>query len=123
MRQKEREEFISVMSREGVALNVSRAFLRAGATLQRLAEAQCNGDYPFDNGERPVILCVECGTGCVKWAMKRNRQGQRICPDCKTTARIKAFAVQHGLSVITNGDPRGAVLTVITPSGREVCAG
>jgi hypothetical protein len=115
MRQKDREEFISIMSSEGVPLDVSRSLLRAGATLHRLAEAQCNGDWPADNGERVTKPCDECEN---YWAPAVLRKGN-LCPDCRTTSRVKALCAKHGLEPVFGGDPRGAVLVIKVPSGRS----
>ena len=49
--QKWREDFIADMRVAGVHENTSRAILRVAATLQHLAEAQCNGDFPADHGD------------------------------------------------------------------------
>lgn len=48
---KERDEFISRATQEGLGLDTCLKLLRYATTLQRLAEAQCNGDYPY-NGDR-----------------------------------------------------------------------
>lgn len=42
--QKERDEFINRMSREGLPLEVTRALLRAATTLQRYAELACSSE-------------------------------------------------------------------------------
>lgn len=59
-----REEFIARLSRDRDALPLEtlRRLLRHAATLQRLAEAQCNGDWPYENGtpERLTVTCPGC---------------------------------------------------------------
>jgi hypothetical protein len=112
--QKDRDEFIARMAAEGMPLEVSRQLLSKAATLQRLAEAQCNGDWPADNGERPTVQCTECMGG---WVPSVLRKG--LCPDCRTSARVKALVqALPGFGVILSGDPRGAVVKVTVPSGR-----
>lgn len=48
------------MARCQLSPETARALLRHATTLQRLAEAQCNGDWPADNGERKVKPCPLC---------------------------------------------------------------
>lgn len=113
----DREEFISIMAQEGISLDVSRALLRAGATLHRLAEAQCNGDWPADNGERTTRACARCECHWHPSVLKRGD----LCPDCRTQDRVTALCQSTGLSgfvPVFGGDPRGAVLLVTVPSGR-----
>lgn len=54
----ERDEFISRATAEGLDLDTCRKLLRYATTLQRLAEAQCNGDWPY-NGDRDQPNAVE----------------------------------------------------------------
>jgi hypothetical protein len=116
---RERDAFIAGMAAAGVALDVSRAFLRLGTTLNRLAVAQCNGDWPADNGERKVLPCASCE---MCWSPSVLRGPGKRCPDCRTTARAIALGREHGLEVIVQGDPRGAVL-LVKVAGRELVAG
>ena len=48
--QRERDLFISLASKEGLDLHTIGKLLRYASTLQRLAVAQCNGDWPY-NGD------------------------------------------------------------------------
>lgn len=112
-----REEFIAAFAREGISTDHARAFLRYGATLQRLAEAQCNGDYPADNGERHTEQCSLCLSGWVPSVLKGP---EKLCPDCRTGRKASALAHELGLKVELQGDPRGWVLRLTLPSGREV---
>lgn len=128
----DRDQLVAQLSRElpEVSLyavgKLARKLLRAGATLHRLAEAQCNGDWPADNGERETAECQACGSYWVPSTLKRTvylsegRGGRKYdrleCQDCRTQARIKRLAAEYGLGVIFGGDPRGPVLKVIPPS-------
>ena|SRR3990167_1742308 len=47
----EREQFIIQAAREGIDQHTIGKLLRYSTTLQRLAVAQCNGDWPY-NGDR-----------------------------------------------------------------------
>lgn len=67
--QHERDEFISLATQEGLGLDTCRKLLRYATTLHRLAEAQCNGDWPYNGDrDRPSAIKVEmpctwCGAG------------------------------------------------------------
>jgi hypothetical protein len=115
--QHEREQFIVRMTQEGLPLDVTRSLLRAATTLQRLAEAQCNGDWPADNGERKVFPCAQCEQ---QWVPSSLVKG--ICQDCRLVARVTK-QMPEGWTVDTQGDPRGYVLRVIPPSYAERNAG
>src|SRR4030095_6079059 len=105
--QRERDEFLTTMSRNGAALPLDtlRAILRASTTLQRLAVAQCNGDYPADNGQRKTAVCTECE---MCWAPESLSRG--ICPDCRTQTRVRKLLADTPWQPYFQGDPRGAVL-------------
>lgn len=104
---------------------------RAGSTLQRLAEAQCNGDWPADNGEREAVECEACGSywvravlkDCARWLNPSTGEVSRVpdvCPDCRTQNRVRLALLEHGLEPVFGGDPRGAVLTVYPLLGNEL---
>lgn len=118
--QKWREDFIGRIVREGATVGDARRLMRYAATLERLAVAQCNGDYPADNGERPVRECSECGQHWARSAFDR----AWLCVDCRTTARARAYVAEAlpGWRVRFNGDPRGCVVAVYPPSmaGRDM---
>jgi DnaJ-class molecular chaperone len=60
--QRERDLFISQASKEGLDLNTITRLLRYASTLQRLAVAQCNGDWPYNGDrDRPNAMAVDCG--------------------------------------------------------------
>lgn len=126
-RMKDRDSLIAQLSRELPATSVyqitdlARKLMRAGSTLQRLAEAQCNGDWPADNGERKVVYCggaeqEGCGSMWAPSVLKG--KGQR-CPDCRTQANVSKLCAEYGVEAMFNGDPRGAVFLVIPPSYAE----
>lgn len=113
-KQRDRDEFISIMTKEGVPLHVSRSLMRYAATLQRLSEAQCNGDWPADNGERKVIPCSVCGALWVPSTITRTG-----CPDCRIERLVTLALVGTGIKPSFHGDPRGCVLRLTMPSGRD----
>jgi hypothetical protein len=126
--QNERDQFLARMTREGLPLDTTLSLLRSATTLQRLAEAQCNGSYPADNGERKVVQCIRCEQSWVRSSMVKDySSGVRlktdnfiplICKDCRIVERLIA-AMPHGWAIDTQGDPRGYVLRVIPPSYAE----
>ena len=153
-RQHDREQLVAQLTRELPALSLyqvcelARKLRRAGATLQRLAEAQCNGDWPYDGPwrgqDRQVRLCAEC---CLNWADStvkacpaldtRTKDQRRLdrtlgraahgmpkfCQVCRTESTVTKLLAEYGMRPIFDGDPRGPVLKVIPPSYAERNAG
>lgn len=121
-RQQERDEFVARLTRElpeippHVVASVARQLMRAETTLHRLAEAQCNGDWPADNGERKVIECTRCGSLWVPSVLKGK---DRACPDCRTQDRVVKLCAEYGFVPQFQGDPRGAVLLLHRPGYDE----
>jgi len=122
-----REQTIAELSRAGIPLHTIRKLLRYGATLHRLAEAQCNGDYPCDNGGRKVVPCTRCESLWVRSSMVRDYTAPKvegkyiplICKDCRTAELIEAACREVNLVPDIGGDPRGAVLCVKLPTMSE----
>lgn len=118
---RERDEFISRATAEGLSLETCRKLLRYATTLQRLQEAQCNGDWPYNGDrDRPAInewagdlvrikwdkrytTCPRCeASGVAVSAMRyRSTVGEegferagrvpKICPDCRTQELVEAL--------------------------------
>ena len=86
----EREEFVRQMEREGMTGKVASLILRDAATMQRLAVADCN-------------------RGLTPAEQKRDEQCQE---------RIVSRCEPHGIKPNFQGDPRGAVVKLILPSGK-----
>lgn len=145
-KQRDREEFVSIMAKEGVNLTVARLLMRQATTLQRLAELECSSEA----ADRDRVPCPETGKGrpregktgraemclCEHW---RSQDGMRGCgcadpmnPDqhhkvpriavkeAQTRRRVERLCSQHTprLEPVFGGDPRGAVLKIKVPSGR-----
>jgi hypothetical protein len=127
-----RDEFIvafvkaRVCGEQAVHLAVAdaRLMLRYAATLQRLAEAQCNGDWPADNGQRETATCQSCDRSWVPVAMMRaptlatandDPPTTKYCPACRTTFRVRRLATAYGFMVQVGGDPRGLVVRLYPP--------
>ena len=114
--QEDRDQFVAIMTREGMPLPNIRGMLRQSATLHRLAEASCNGDWPADNGERRVEACPQCGGSWVPSSYRRlPNGGAKVCPDCYAEARTRAIT-PAAFTPIFQGDPRGCVLKIAVPS-------
>lgn len=99
--QQERDQTLIELGRAGFSADHARRLLRQASTLHRLAEAQCNGDYPY-NGSRDVYLhgdtreareawrekryaaCDVCGAECAKARLvqRRTELVQIPCPYC-----------------------------------------
>lgn len=133
--QRERDQFM-VQVAGTLGIPTARALLRCATTLQRLAEAQCNGDWPADNGERKVVPCPLCescwvpsqiqGGALAKEAHRLARlrahlealtlsaQGKeaKACPDCRTEGQARQLVAGSPYQIGTQGDPRGAVLSL-----------
>lgn len=91
-----REQFLSDAGRYGIRYEDACKLMRFGTTLQRLAEAQCNGDYPYANGapwtdvmsdERKARLLGECErcddpSSVGTWVRARMVKGSK-CEACK----------------------------------------
>lgn len=78
----ERGRFIECLRGEGVPEHVARLVLRHAATLQRLAEAQCNGDYPADNGEGESHVCGTCSSAWKPGAFLKSGPWRVACYGC-----------------------------------------
>lgn len=133
---RDRDHAIRTMTRLGITPHDQARLLRLGATLHRLAEAECNGDYPCDNGERGVLACGTnstpqlmrvgdrsvwghdghreskgCGSMYVPSALRSTRG--YLCPACCAEEDAQKIAATYGLRAIINGDPRGMVLGLV----------
>jgi hypothetical protein len=133
-----RDQFIATAAQQGLPLATITKLLRYATTLQRLAEAQCNGDWPADNGERKTVECSRCGSGWAPSSMVRDttapkiagfkhhgsatdlpmqttraKQYPRICKDCRTQDLVTALLQGTPFKPYFQGDPRGAVLQLM----------
>lgn len=104
------------------------ALFRLSATAQRLAVAQCNGDWPADNGTGGET-CPACES--VWRAGMTGKGAARRCPDCRNVAALRALVANvNGIRgrmadlanvpqwyVEVSGDPRGHVVKLIPPNG------
>lgn len=120
--QHDRDLFIREATLAGLALADTLKLMRYATTLQRLAEAQCNGDWPYDNGERKVTPCPQCEAGCVPSAFKTATYDnaasagtwtQKVCPDCYAQNKVIRLLAGSAYRPVFGGDPRGAVLRLV----------
>ena len=119
MNRQHREQFLMAATRLGLNDYQARRFASMASTHQRLQEACCNGDYPSDNGERKVKTCPRCERAWVQSSFVKG-----VCPDCRIEDRITAFAVECGIAVEMQGDPRGwtVKLNPLPASMTDPCA-
>lgn len=107
MTRKQRTEFYTTACLMGLPAGIAKDVTALAATHDRLAEAECNGNYPCDNGERLVILCGRCGAGYIRERTYKAPEG-RICQSCWVEGRISAIVADFPtVSVKFQGDPRG----------------
>jgi hypothetical protein len=123
--ERERAEFLAWAETVGMGQETALLLLRYSATLHRLAEAQCNGDYPYhvdreNVHEGLIATCPQCESRLTWRALKKHPRlypgtGQKVCPDCYTTQRAKD-AVPAAWIPVFQGDPRGYPLRLF-PAG------
>ncbi len=111
--QAERERFIVRMTALGLDYPTVVTLLRLAKTLNRLAVAQCNGDYPADNGERKTVVCPACEQAWSPAVMARSAtrryvalvsdQGTAI-PECVMLAEGTGTAIQTGIEANAPAD-------------------
>lgn len=121
-KQSEREKFFATMATEGLPYEVAKLVARNAATIQRLSEAECNGDYPCDNGERKVSFCERCESGYVPSSLVARKVPdgsiKYLCPNCRAQDRIVALLSPYAVKADFQGDPRGACVKLVVPSGK-----
>lgn len=86
----DREQFITALCAAVPTATRAHALrlLRWGRTYGRLAEAQCNGDWPADNGTVPHWECGDCGR---VWRTQPPAGGYdlAVCPSCRAERIIR----------------------------------
>ena len=109
-------------TRMGLNNYQAKRITRLAATHDRLAEAECNGDWPCDNGERKVLTCSRCGAGYVRAAMRQTKTRhtgdgcfvvQFVCQSCRTEDLISTACRENGIGVEFQGDPRGWTVKLV----------
>lgn len=117
-RQRWREDFIAQMAWHGIQPDTSRSVLRDCATIKRMSEAACNGDWPCDNGERKVAECKRCEGLVVPSTLKGP---DRLCDECRAEDRVRSKLAdfEQVASVSFAGDPRGWTTRIVFQDGRE----
>lgn len=118
--QRDRDEFISALTRRlsteppHIAAAIARHLLRHATTLQRYAEAQCNGEWPFDNGERKTRACARCEGGCHPAAMRDDKTAPKVWPPYLPGREIDAIFVDRA-----RAEPAYAAALEADPSSVE----
>ena len=90
--QAQRERFIVLLRDRGFSYDAIYSILRNSATINRLSEAQCNGDYPAQDPnytqsefDRYMRECSECGS---HWRRGSLTQAG-VCQECRAHARVR----------------------------------
>ena len=121
-RQSERDQFIAVMTKEGLALDVILTLLRHGATLQRIAELECSSEAAdCDRVPCPATVSkkYECCCDYGYQAEGEHSDVPRVTAKSKRIEyRITQLLKPTGVRASFQGDPRGCVLKLHVPSGR-----
>jgi hypothetical protein len=130
-RQKDRDEFMALMVRELAAepahhvTDFARKVMRHGATLHRMAEAECNGTWPFNPRGETATVCTRCDSEVARSSMVPDRSKPKngshflplICKECRLREVVIALCLPYGIVPKFGGDPRGCVLKLQVPSG------
>lgn len=129
--QRDRDEFISIMAKEGVSVDVARNLLSAEKTLHRIAELQCSSEA----ADRDRVKCPgdyapgEClcrdynGQGDESGGFQHVTLPRINVQEAKLQARVEKLCKAHNLGAMFNGDPRGPALLLKVPSGRTTDMG
>jgi hypothetical protein len=101
-----RDEFVYNCAKVGIDLDVAWKLMKLSTTLQRLATAACNGDYPADggSGKWETTECLKCGS---HWAKVHTSKG---CSNCQAQQKVIDLLEDIGWEPYFDGDPRGCVL-------------
>ena len=122
-RQRERDAFIALMAREGLDVDQSRALLRAAATLQRIAELECSSEAAdCDRVPCPAIASDKYECCCDFGYQEEGKHGDtpRVTAKSKRIEyRIRKMLEPTGVRASFQGDPRGYVVKIHVPSGRD----
>lgn len=138
--QRERDEFIVRMTREGLPLEATLKLLREATSIQRYAELACSSEAA-DRDRVPCPASTEVIRQFGAWndrpmqtrIIRRKPDGPCLCDRPNdghdTIPRIRLQdhraeqraikAVPEGWRVLTAGDPRGYTLRVVPPSYTE----
>ena len=124
-RQRDREEFVSIMVAEGMPLDVCREIMRLGARLHREAELQCSDEAT----DRDRVPCpgVKKDKDCICDCARRSQEGKTLTGhqdvtrsevrELRAQRRVNALCDPYNIVPEFSGDPRGAVVKLKVPSG------
>ena len=124
--QREREDFIERMTREGLPLDVTRLLLREATGLNRRAELACSSEAadrdrvpcPAEKSDDMDDCC--CDGHIPNGSADFNHESvPKIAVQDMHAERRIVKALPEGWTMQTDGDPRGYTLRVIPPSYAE----
>lgn len=102
MNRAHREAFLMAAVRAGLNDYTAKRVTALASTHHRLSEAECNGDWPCDNGQRETVECPLCACYYHPSVVKKNG-----CPTCRVEAKIRELCKEQGVEAEFQGDPRG----------------
>jgi hypothetical protein len=122
--QSERDSFIATMTTEGVSVHIARALLAKAKTLHRIAELECSSEA----ADRDRVRCpAETSKGrypcCCDFGYTVPGQHETVPRVSARGAQIEYLIEQllkpTGVRASFQGDPRGCVLKIHVPSGKD----
>ena len=119
-KQRDREEFVSIMVAEGMPLDVCRQVMRLGARLQREAELQCSDEAT----DRDRVVCPgkkrdgDCVCDYDQATGQHRDVARSEVRELRARQRVEQLCAPYGIKPDFQGDPRGAVVKLKVPSGR-----
>lgn len=118
----ERDEFLGLVVKEGLPVDIARTVLRHATTLQRIAELECSSE----RADRDRVPCpgVKRDADCIcDWDRDLDRGQHRDVKRIERQAQriearlIAGLAKYPGFAFVFGGDPRGGVVRLKVPSG------
>lgn len=109
---KDREEFVAVLTRECPAIDPVRVariagrIMRYGATMGRLAEEECNGDWPIRKVNQD------------EWRKLLDKRKLHAANGVLTACWELAANKELKIKPVFGSDPRGFTVKLLLPSGR-----
>lgn len=121
-KQRDRDEFVQIMSREVPVMPLSAIYtlMRAGRTLHRLAELECSSEaadrdqVPCPNPTAEHCVCEGYGS---RDGTQHGTVPRIAVRELQTHRRVNKLCHEYGISARFSNDPRGAVLVLAVPSG------
>ena len=118
---KNKREFIDIMRAETPSMSESVALriISAANTIHDIAEGDASDDSAFQFHERTRVKCPDCQRiGPTDRTYAITGKG-RPCPEHRAERRVVDACKPYNVVPSFDGDPRGAVVKLKVPSGRN----